>query len=159
MLATACSGGKTAPLVAERTKTPAEIVGEFRELVVGYAKQETIDPLKRLGRYLGFGLGGALALGLGVLLLLLALLRGLQELDVFTEPTLVGVETTEVDVDIDVPGRGSVEGVTLAAQQPELEPNRFSWAPYAITAVAGLVVVGVTASRIPDRSRRREEAP
>ncbi len=54
-------------------------VGELKDLVVGYAKQETVDPLRTLGRYLGFGLAGSVVMGTGLALLLLALLRGLQE--------------------------------------------------------------------------------
>ena len=43
-----------------------------------YAKQETIDPLKGLGRFLGFGISGAIVLGVGVVLLLLSGLRAMQ---------------------------------------------------------------------------------
>jgi len=64
-------------------KAPAQHVAELKELVVGYAKQETIDPLKTLGRYLGAGIGGAVLVGIGSWFLLLALLRGLQSLDAF----------------------------------------------------------------------------
>jgi hypothetical protein len=48
------------------------------QLVVGYAKQETLDPIKNLGRWVGFGLGGALLGSLGAVLLLLGALRLLQ---------------------------------------------------------------------------------
>lgn len=68
-------------------KKPAEHVADLKDLVVGYAKQETVDPLKNLGRYLGFGVGGALAIGTGVFLMLLGLLRGLQSIDVFNRPS------------------------------------------------------------------------
>ena len=51
---------------------------EALELVKDYARQETIAPLKRLGRYLGFGVGGALLLGLGLLFGAFAGLRALQ---------------------------------------------------------------------------------
>jgi hypothetical protein len=68
------------------TKTPADHVTDLRELVVGYAKQETVDPLKTLGHYLGFGAGGSLLVGAGCSLLLLGILRGLQTLDVFNDP-------------------------------------------------------------------------
>lgn len=61
-------------------RKPTDHVAELKELVVGYAKQETIDPLKTLGRYLGWGIGGAIITGVGCLFLLLALLRGLQSL-------------------------------------------------------------------------------
>lgn len=55
-----------------------ETVGELKELVIDYAKQETVDPLKGLGRYVGLGLGGALLLFLGLFLLALGALRALQ---------------------------------------------------------------------------------
>ncbi|HEX3621746.1 MAG TPA: hypothetical protein VHT97_05465 [Acidimicrobiales bacterium] len=48
------------------------------QLVVGYAKQETLDPIKGLGRFVGYGLAGALCGSLGVVLLLLGGLRLLQ---------------------------------------------------------------------------------
>jgi hypothetical protein len=48
------------------------------ELVVGYAKQETIDPIRNLGRFVGFGLAGALLGSIGAVLLLLSGLRALQ---------------------------------------------------------------------------------
>ena len=48
------------------------------ELTVAYAKQETVDPLKGLGRFLGYGVSGSLVFGFGALLLLLSLLRALQ---------------------------------------------------------------------------------
>lgn len=47
-------------------------------LVIGYAKQETLDPVKGLGRFLAFGLAGALVGSLGLVLLLLGALRLLQ---------------------------------------------------------------------------------
>lgn len=62
-------------------------VAELKDLVVGYAKQETVDPLKTLGRYLGFGIAGSVLLGTGFFLLMLALLRGLQEITFFADPT------------------------------------------------------------------------
>jgi len=52
--------------------------GEFKDLVVAYAKQETIDPLKVIVRFVVWGILGALMLGLGVALMTLAILRLLQ---------------------------------------------------------------------------------
>lgn len=69
------------------TKGAATQISELRTLVVGYAKQETIDPLKTLGRYLGFGLAGSILIGGGMALLLLALLRGLQQVPTLAETT------------------------------------------------------------------------
>lgn len=60
-----------------RTDGDADI-GEVLDLVKAYAKQETIGPLRGLGRYLGFGMGGALLLFIGILLLGIGLLRLLQ---------------------------------------------------------------------------------
>jgi peptidoglycan biosynthesis protein MviN/MurJ (putative lipid II flippase) len=48
------------------------------KLVIDYVKQETLTPLKGLGRYLLFGIAGSLALCVGLVLLLIALLRALQ---------------------------------------------------------------------------------
>jgi hypothetical protein len=48
------------------------------QLIIAYAKQETLGPLKGIGRFVGFGAVGAIALSGGTMLLLLALLRGLQ---------------------------------------------------------------------------------
>jgi len=45
---------------------------------VSYAKQETIEPFKSLGKQLGFGVGGAFLLGLGGIFGSVAVLRALQ---------------------------------------------------------------------------------
>ena len=51
---------------------------EFTQLVISYAKQETLGPLKALGRFVAFGLIGSVALAAGAVLLLLAGLRAIQ---------------------------------------------------------------------------------
>jgi hypothetical protein len=60
------------------SKSVPEIASELFELTKSYARQETIDPLKGIGRYLALGVAGALALGIGVILLILSGLRALQ---------------------------------------------------------------------------------
>ncbi len=55
-----------------------QLVIELRDLVVSYVKQETIVPLKQLGRYVMFGVLGSFLLGLGVVLLGVGGLRALQ---------------------------------------------------------------------------------
>jgi hypothetical protein len=65
----------------DKGKKGASLPGEAQELfqlVIGYAKQETLDPVRNLGRFVGFGLGGALLGSLGAVLLLLGSLRLLQ---------------------------------------------------------------------------------
>ncbi|HKY14465.1 MAG TPA: hypothetical protein VJM33_06035 [Microthrixaceae bacterium] len=68
-------------------RTTADHVEDLRDLVVGYAKQETVDPLRALQRYAGFGAGGSLCVGSGCVFLLLALLRGLQSIDALVDPS------------------------------------------------------------------------
>lgn len=68
----------------EDRKSVPQVLGELKELTVTYAKQETVDPLKGLGRFVGFGVGGSFVLGLGLCMLGLAALRALQtETDAF----------------------------------------------------------------------------
>ena len=59
-------------------RSVSDSVQELKDLLVAYAKQETIDPLRNLGRFLGFGLGGMVLLLLGTLFLSLSALRALQ---------------------------------------------------------------------------------
>ena len=51
---------------------------ETLQLVIDYVKQETLDPLKGLGRYIVFGVAGSVALAIGLVILSVALLRVLQ---------------------------------------------------------------------------------
>lgn len=48
------------------------------QLTIDYLKQETVTPLKGLGRFLVWGIAGSFALAVGFLLLLVGLLRLLQ---------------------------------------------------------------------------------
>ena len=65
-------------------KSVPTLVTELVDLVRAYAKQETIEPVKGLGRFVAFGLAGSLLLGVGTVLLAVALLRALQtEVDTF----------------------------------------------------------------------------
>jgi len=67
-----------AALFWKREKKLPTLVGELKQLTIDYAKQETLEPLKALGRYVGFGLAGALLLATGVAFLVLGALRVLQ---------------------------------------------------------------------------------
>jgi uncharacterized membrane protein len=48
------------------------------QLTVDYVKQETIDPLRGLGRFLSMGIAGAFFLAFGIFLILIGILRLLQ---------------------------------------------------------------------------------
>jgi hypothetical protein len=58
---------------------PQETIRELRELVVAYAKQETVEPLKGLRRYALAGIAGAFLMGLGFVFLAIGGLRALQD--------------------------------------------------------------------------------
>jgi cytochrome c biogenesis protein CcdA len=53
-------------------------LGDVIDFVKSYAKQETVDPLKGAGRWLGYGAAAAFAMGLGLMIVLLGLLRLIQ---------------------------------------------------------------------------------
>ena len=53
-------------------------LGEVIEFVKTYAKQETLDPLKGAGRWLAYGAAAAFAMGLGLMIVLLGVLRVVQ---------------------------------------------------------------------------------
>ncbi|GBL21765.1 hypothetical protein EMGBS4_18250 [Acidimicrobiaceae bacterium] len=53
-------------------------VSELYDLVVKYAKQEAIDPIRGAGRWLGFGLFAAVMISIGVVIGSLGVLRLVQ---------------------------------------------------------------------------------
>jgi hypothetical protein len=61
-----------------QSKSIPEVSTELWALTKDYARQETVDPLKGIGRYLVYGAAGAVLIGFGVVLLMLAGLRALQ---------------------------------------------------------------------------------
>lgn len=58
---------------------PLDGAKEIQSLVVGYAKQETVEPLKSLAGFLAWGLAGAVFVFLGVFFLGMGLLRLMQQ--------------------------------------------------------------------------------
>lgn len=69
---------------SSKVKSAGNEARELVDLVVAYAKQETVDPLKGLVKRVIFGVIGAILLGAGVVFLALAILRVLQtEIDTF----------------------------------------------------------------------------
>lgn len=67
------------PTASKRPPPLPQLVTELRDLVVRYFREQTLVPLQRLGRYVGFGVLGSLLLGFGVVFLGLAGLRALQD--------------------------------------------------------------------------------
>ena len=51
---------------------------EFVDMAVAYVKQESLGPLKGLGRFVAFGMLGSMLLAVGLFILLIGLLRALQ---------------------------------------------------------------------------------
>jgi flagellar biosynthesis protein FliQ len=66
------------------SKGTVQTIRDLWALLVAYARQETVDPLKSLGRSLGWGLLGSVLLAMAALFASLSVLRLLQdETDVF----------------------------------------------------------------------------
>jgi hypothetical protein len=72
--------------VKAKARNPAGDAKELIDLVITYAKQETLEPLKGLGKKAAFGLGGAALLGVGGVFFSIGALRAMQtEIDWFEE--------------------------------------------------------------------------
>lgn len=63
---------------AKRGNSPQKAVEELKDLLIGYARQEILTPLTRLGKTLKLGLLGALSIGIGLVFLVISGLRLLQ---------------------------------------------------------------------------------
>lgn len=63
------------------------LLSELWALITTYVRQETIDPLKGVGRYVLFGTAGALCTGIGVVMLAVG---GLRVLQTETDTTFTG---------------------------------------------------------------------
>jgi hypothetical protein len=61
-----------------RGQTLAEEAEEIKEVALRYVREETIDPVKALGRYTAFGCLGSFLVGVGGLLISVGILRLLQ---------------------------------------------------------------------------------
>ena len=72
-----------------KARNPSGDAREFVDLVIAYAKQETLEPLKGLGKKAALGAGGALLLGVGGVFCSVAALRAMQsETDWFEDHNL-----------------------------------------------------------------------
>ena len=72
-----------------KAKNPTGDARELVDLVIAYAKQETLEPLKGLGKNAALGLGGAVLLGVGGVFCSIGALRAMQsETDFFERHNL-----------------------------------------------------------------------
>ena len=55
-----------------------ETFDDLVDLFRRYVRQETVEPLRSLGRYILFGAAGSVLVGVGMVLLAVGALRGLQ---------------------------------------------------------------------------------
>jgi len=62
-----------------KQRSTGDVVNELWTLTRDYAKQETVDPLKSIGKFLAYGIPGSLLIGLGGFFLGLGIMRLLQE--------------------------------------------------------------------------------
>lgn len=60
------------------TSAVPEVVRDLWDLLVSYTRQETVGPLRNIGRYLVYGVGGMVVITTGVFLLCMSALRALQ---------------------------------------------------------------------------------
>jgi hypothetical protein len=98
------------------------------KLSIDYLKQETKGPLDGVGRFVAFGTAGALLLGFGLVMLGLAVLRGLQ--------TALAYE--RVDTDAIRLGDGAANAMERGPLSGSL-----SWVPYLLTALSCAVAIGL----------------
>ncbi len=75
------------PSGAGSDKSLPELGKELIDLTVTYAKQETIDPLRTIGKRVGMGIAGAAVASVGLIFLLVGVLRLVQ---VEARPHLIG---------------------------------------------------------------------
>ena len=69
-----------------KARNPSGDAKELVDLVIAYAKQETLEPLKGLGKNALKGIGGAVLLGIGGVFCSIGALRAMQsETDWFQE--------------------------------------------------------------------------
>lgn len=66
------------PSADSQDKALSAQAAELWDLVRAYALQETVEPIKGLGKYAAFGIAGSILVSLGLVLLLLGALRALQ---------------------------------------------------------------------------------
>lgn len=74
-----CQNGQVPQASDDRkSRTPVGDIAQTVQMVKDYARQETIDPLRKAGRWIAFGIAGSLMIGIATAFLTLGLLRLVQ---------------------------------------------------------------------------------
>jgi hypothetical protein len=74
-----CQNGRVPEASSDRkNRTSVGDIAQTVQMVKDYARQETIDPLRTAGRWIGFGILGSLMIGVATAFLTLGLLRLVQ---------------------------------------------------------------------------------
>ncbi len=117
MLSQASSRIRQINPAAAKTSTASGVAGvkELASMAVGYAKQETVGPLKGLARYAGYGFAAAIFFSTGLFLVALGALRGIQ--------AATGAADNK---------RGGLDG-------------NLSWLPYLLAVLVCLLLLGLVA--------------
>ena len=68
----------SSPTVRHSQKSLPTLATELWELIVSYLKQETLEPIKGLGKFVAYGLVGSLLLAIGLVMMAIAVLRVVQ---------------------------------------------------------------------------------
>lgn len=100
--------------------------GELVDLVIAYGQQELVGPVQRQVKSLGRGLGGAILMATGTVLLALGFLRALQ---------------------VEFGGLGRELSSVVYGSSGQLSGN-WSWVPYIGAALFCLLVAAFCALRI-----------
>lgn len=75
---TSNGAGSTGATSRPRSVPPGQQIADTVQMVKDYARQETLDPIRIAGKWIAFGLVGAVLIGSGTLFLALGILRMMQ---------------------------------------------------------------------------------
>jgi hypothetical protein len=115
-------------------------VAELVQLVIAYAKQETVDPVVKQAKTLGRGLAGAVLLAIGTVLLAIGFVRALQaEFGASGSPATGYAPLTKVAQPVPTATPYGVLGHLS---------GDWSWVPYMGGALFCLLVAGFCVWRI-----------
>ncbi len=62
----------------QNEKSPIDTANELKAMLTTYARQETVGPLQLLGKWVAFGVAGALFIAIGLIYIAFGVLRLLQ---------------------------------------------------------------------------------